>query len=328
MYDPNKKKKILDDEEDDDDEFLEAVGENWASDEDDPVIDDDDIDPVIIETQEHEELVRGIRKEALKRAKHELRRANRTARAVRASRARIIPPLPPAPPLPPLPPEVEILKSDKVIGIRGLDARLYKDISKIARKNGLSVAELINRLFAKYRYESVSENGNTISNIAKLELHEDELNNLDDEIINIVGVKKLLLSPEITPETFQKIKRIENVEQIWVPSHLYLLLLKKVKNCYTIEKYKGDRLPQVVQKSFDSDVHLTSSFMDYFLETDQQVDLKVYGELRIDEDISQEDYKEVIYKLSVDGDIHAPKHLLGILFATAKCYGEIEATND
>ena len=25
---------------------------------------------------------------------------------------------------------------------------------------------------------------------------------------------------------------------------------------------------------------------------------------------------------------HSPKHLIGLLFATVKCYGEIEATND
>ncbi len=295
MYDQNKKeKKSFDDEED---KFADFVRENWTPDE------------------EGDE-------------KHRTSRRNRVKRISKSFRASPIPPLPPVPPLPSLPPEIEIHKSDKVIGIRGLDARLYKDIGKIARKNGLSVAELINRLLAKYRYDSLGENGNTISNISTLELHEDELIALDDEIINIISVRKLMLGPDITPETFNKINRIEHVDQIWVPSHLYLLLLKKAKNCYNIEKYKGDRLPQVIQKSFDSDVHLTSSFMDYFLETNQKVDLKVYGDLKIDSDISLQDFKEVIYNLDVDGDIHAPKHLIGILFATAKCYGEIEATED
>ncbi|PWI48090.1 hypothetical protein CEE45_08680 [Candidatus Heimdallarchaeota archaeon B3_Heim] len=321
MFDLNKKgKKFFDD---DDDDSFESVSEDWASDEDDK-----EDDPLITDDEDPEELIRFAVKEARKEGKRVARRVTRAARAIRTPRTPRAPPLPPVPPLPPLPPEIEILKSDKVIGIRGLDTRLYKDLSKIARKNGLSVADLINRLFAKYRYDSVGENGNTISNVSSLELNEEELVTLDDEIINIVGVKNLLLSPDITPETFQKIKRVENVERIWVPSHLYLLLLKKVKNCYKIEKFKGDRLPQVVQKSFDSDVHLTSSFFDYFLETDQQVDLRVYGELRIDTDVSLDDFRQVIYNLAVDGDIHAPKHLIGLLFATVKCYGEIEATND
>ena len=65
--------------------------------------------------------------------------------------------------MPPLPPGVEVHKSEKVIGIRGLDEQLYKEISRIAKKNGVSVADLINPLLAKYRFDSVGENGNTIS---------------------------------------------------------------------------------------------------------------------------------------------------------------------
>ncbi len=327
MFNPNKKdRKFIDDEDDDDEEYLESVGENWSEEEDEEV----DDEPIIVENGiDPVEVIREARlhaREAARQAREEMR-VRRERRAHRIARASI-PPLPPVPPLPPLPPDFVILKSNKVIGIRGLDARLYKDISKIARKNGLSVAELINRLFAKYRYDSSGENGNTISNITSLELHEDELVSLEDDVINIIGVKKLLLGPDITPATFQKIKRIETVNQIWVPSHLYLLLLKKVKNCPKIEKYKGERLPQVIQKSIDSDVHMTSSFLEYFLENDQQVDLKIYGELRIDSDISLQDFKDVIYNLEVDGDIHAPKHLIGILFAKAKCFGEIEETRD
>ncbi len=339
MFDPNeKKKKILDE---DDEEYLESVGENWSPDEE---AEDDPSDIIENILPDRDEIVKEARKQAMEQIKHASQRVHREREKAKRERQRIkremrsartqrahIPPLPPVPPIPPLPPEFEISKSEKVIGIRGLDARLYKDIGKIARKNGLSVADLINRLFAKYRYDSKGsnqENGNTISNINTLELYEEELLNLDDEVINIVNVKKLLLSPDISPETFQKIKRIDNIEQIWVPSHLYLLLLKKVNNCYKIEKFKGSRLPQVVTKSFDSDVHLTSSFFEYFLETDQQVDLRVYGELRIDTDITSDDFKQVIYQLAVDGDIQAPKHLIGILYATAKCYGEIEAIED
>ncbi|MFX0013954.1 MAG: hypothetical protein ACFFB2_12785 [Promethearchaeota archaeon] len=238
------------------------------------------------------------------------------------------PPLPPLPPVPPLPQDIEISKSEKVIGIRGLDSRLYKDISRIAKRNGISVAELINRVLARYRYTSIGENGNTISNIDSLELDEEELRNLGDEEINIIGVKNLLLGPDITRDTFKKIQKIEHIERIWVPSHLYLHLVKKAKDCSKIEKYRGDRLPRVVQKSFDSDVHLTRSFFEYFLDTEQMVDLTVYGELKIDEDVSLDDFKNVIYHLRVDHDIQAPRHLIGILFAKSQCYGEIEEIED
>ncbi|UCG01144.1 MAG: hypothetical protein JSW11_16190 [Candidatus Heimdallarchaeota archaeon] len=235
---------------------------------------------------------------------------------------------PPLPPLPPLPPDIEILKSDKVIGIRGLDAQLYKDISRIARKNGVSVAELINRILAKYRYTSIGENGNTISNIDSLELFEEDLTHLDDEGINIIGVKNLSLGADVTHESFNKIRNIEHIEHIWVPPHLYLPLVKKARNCHQIEKYKGDKIPRVIQKSFDSDVHLTKSFFEYFLDEEQMVDLTVYGELRIDTDVSLDDFKSVIYNLRVDNDIQAPRHLIGFLFAKSKCYGEIEEIED
>jgi hypothetical protein len=234
----------------------------------------------------------------------------------------------PLPPVPPVPPDIEILKSDKVIGIRGLDARLYKDISRIAKRNGVSVAELINRILAKYRYTSIGENGNTISNIDSLELFEEDLAHLDDEGINIIGVKKFSLGSDVTHESFHKIRNIEHVERIWVPSHLYLPLVKKARNCHYIEKYKGDKIPRVIEKSFDSDVHLTPSFFEYFLEEEQMVDLTVYGELRIDKDVTLDDFKSVIYNLRVDNDIQAPRHLIGFLFAKSKCYGEIEEIED
>ncbi|MFW9905488.1 MAG: hypothetical protein ACFFFH_14195 [Candidatus Thorarchaeota archaeon] len=234
----------------------------------------------------------------------------------------------PLPPLPPIPPDIEISKSDKVIGIRGLDARLYKDISRIAKKNGVSVAELINRILAKYRYSFIGENDNTISNIDSLELFEEDLANLDDEGINIIGIKNLSLGKDVTHKSFNKIRNIEHIERIWVPSHLYLPLVKKARNCHHIEKYKGDKIPRVVEKSFDSDVHLTPSFFEYFLDEEQMVDLTVYGELRIDKDVTLDDFKSVIYNLRVDNDIQAPRHLIGFLFAKSICYGEIEELRD
>ncbi len=248
------------------------------------------------------------------------------ARSVRSKKSHM-PPRPPLPPMPPLPPGVEVHRSEKVIGIRGLDERLYREISRIAKKNGVSVAELINPLLAKYRFNSESENGSTISNIKTLELNNEELVNLDDETINLVNIKSLLLGPDITIETFKKIKKIEQINKIWVPSHLYLLVLKKAKHCKNIEKYKGDHLPSVLQKSFDSDVHLSKTFFEYFIETGEMVDLTVGGELFIDNDISLSDFKEVIYSLQVDGDIQAPRHLIGYLFAKAECYGEIEESD-
>ena len=58
------------------------------------------------------------------------------------------------------------------------------------------------------------------------------------------------------------------------------------------------------------------------------VDLTVYGELRIDKDVTLNDFKSVIYNLRVDNDIQAPRHLIGFLFAKSKCYGEIEEFED
>ena len=238
-------------------------------------------------------------------------------------------PIPPTPPVPPLPPEFELKKAKEVIGIRGLDKRLYKDIGRIAKNHGIGVADIINPLLAKYRYETFNDNHNTIGNIKTLELHQEELANLDDEeVIHLVSIKTLLLGPDITAEAFKKIGRIEYINRIWTPSHLYLPLLKKAKNCKNIEKYKGDRLPLVLQKSFDTNVHLSQSFFEYFLETEEMVDLTVYGDLHIDSDIKLGDFKKVIYSLHVDGNIQAPRHLIGYLFAKAECYGSIEESDE
>ncbi|MHA2245889.1 MAG: hypothetical protein ACXADY_13075 [Candidatus Hodarchaeales archaeon] len=187
---------------------------------------------------------------------------------------------------------------------------------------------MINRILAKYRYNSISENGNTISNIDSLELFEEDLAHLDDEVVNIIGVKNLLLGTDVTHESFNKIQNIEHVDRIWVPSHLYMPLIKKARNCPKVERYRGDKIPRIVQNSFDSNVHLTSSFFEYYLETEQMVDLTVYGDLKIDKDVTLDDFKSVIYNLRVDGDIQTPRHLIGFLFAKSKCYGEIEEIED
>jgi hypothetical protein len=348
------KKKDFDDEQDEiDDDFAE----NWSSDsdenDDDHIrITDDEEEEVDDDEEEEDEddepqlIIAETRRVRPTRPARSARttRTARLAREVRddenSRRLRppkpfkshyIVPPVPPMPPMPPMPPlptDFEVIKSDKVIGIRGLDKRLYKDISAIAKKNGVSVAELLNRLLAKYRFDSVSENGNTISNVSTLDLYEEELAALADEKINLVDIKTLRFGPDITIETFSKVNKIEGIRKIWVPSHLYLLVLKKAKHCDNIEKYRGDHLPLVLQKSFDSDVHLSRTFFDYFLDTGEMVDLTVYGELRIDMDITLEDFKNVIYSLYVDNDIHAPRHLIGFIYAKAKCYGEIEEIDD
>jgi hypothetical protein len=304
----DKRKDLSDSEDEVDEKFIEY----WSQDDENSLHDDKDFKI----TKEKVEDLRAKERRLLAKEK----RYSRLERPARP--ARVVPPLPPVPPVPPLPSDIKILKSDKVIGIRGLNSQLYKDISKIAKKNHLSVGELLNRVLAKYRYNSFGEERDIISHIDSLELIEEELGNLEDPI-SIINVKTLLLAPDITTESFKKIEKIENIERVWVPSHLYLTLLKKARHCIQIEKYKGEILPQVVQKRFDSDLKLSQSFIQYFIETEQQVDLTVHGDLQIDSDVTLDNFKDVIYSLRVDGDIEAPNPLVGYLFAKAKVYGEI-----
>ena len=193
MDDPQKnKKKDLSSEEDSDEKFKEY----WSQNDEDFIHNDEDIE------RERERILK--KKEIDLRAKSQPRLA-RPSRPIRAVRA---PPLPPVPPIPPLPSDIKILKSDKVFGIRGLDSHLYKDISKIAKKNHLSVGELLNRVLAKYRYNSFGEDeSDIISHLESLELHEDELVNIDNPI-SIINAKTLLLAPNITVESFKKINKI------------------------------------------------------------------------------------------------------------------------
>ena len=235
MNDPfkDKKENIETDDEEEDGEFVndfDDFDDEWSSDSDDS--DDEDV----IEKLKARHLA--TRARLAKSA-----RTAKTARKIRPSRRPLppvppVPSLPPMPPMPPLPDEFEVIKSDKVIGIRGLDKRLYKDISRIAKRNGVSVAELLNRLLAKYRFDSVSENGNTISNVKTLDLHEEELVTLADEKINLIDIKTLRFGPDITLETFSKINKIEGINKIWVPSHLYYSFLRKLNIVRTLKSIR------------------------------------------------------------------------------------------
>jgi hypothetical protein len=313
---PPTKKKRLDDEEglDEDDE---DIHEEYYDDEED---EDEDME---VDTGEHERLLKAHEAETRGYESYLKADAFHRTRRPRPPRApKLVKPLPPLPPLPPIP-DFELASSKKVFGIRGLDPTIYKDITKIARKHGVSVAELVNRIFAQYRYAS-EEESQVISGLRSLEIHEDELQELNDNPVRFVEIQPLIFGADVSSESFKKIKEIKHIGRLWVPSHLYLLALKKARMCERIEKYKGDTIPRIVSKSFNGDVKLTSEFFEFFIENEEKVSLVIYGELEIEENVSVDDLKATINSLRVDSDIRVPRHLIGWMYAKAECYGEIE----
>ncbi len=305
---PTKRKKIEDDE--DLDEDVEY------NDEDD---EDEDMEE---EVGEHERSLKAYEADTRDYERELKVDAFHHARLRPPRPPRLVKPLPPLPPLPPIP-EFEFSRSDKVFGIRGLDPRIYKDITKIARKHGVSVAELVNRIFAHYRYTS-EEDSQIISGLRSLEIHEEELQELNDNPVSFIEIQQLVFGSDVSSESFKKIKEIKHIGRLLVPSHLYLLALKKARRCERIEKYKGNAVPRIVSKRFNGDVKLTSEFFEYFIENEEKVSLEIYGELEIEESVSVDDLKATINSLRVDSDIRVPRHLIGWMYAKAECYGEIE----
>ena len=214
-------------------------------------------------------------------------------------------------------------KSSKVIGIRGLNPHLYNEVSIKAKQRGITVSDLINEIFMQY----INNSGNNIQVIGgldSLELHEDELHELGGPGINFVDIGKLAFAPDVTRETFDGIKSIKRVDKILVPKNLYIPLLKKVRHSGGITKYSGQNIPRLITKFFHSDVHLSSDFFQYFIESEIKVNLSVEGDLTIDEDVTSDELKTVVNSLRVEGDIVVPRDLAGWTFAVANCEGGIE----
>ena len=224
-----------------------------------------------------------------------------------------MPPKPPRPPRPPRPPKVP-----EVIGIRGLDYQNYKIIAEKAREQGKTISELLNEIIDLYL---VQEEG-YIGNIDSLDISLDDLNELDENI-KFYDIKRLTFSSDIDRSAFKKIKEIRNVDQIFIPPHLYLLTVKIAHNCGKIEKYSSDTPPTIITKSFDGDISLPRDFFQIFLERGEKINLKVYGDLSITSDVSLDEFRSVIHSLSVDGDIHVPKSLIGSIYAIGTLYREV-----
>ena len=237
------------------------------------------------------------------------------------------PPVPPAdgmkPPRPPKPPKAIAIgiSSPRIVGIRGLDTDIYKEIKARAKLLDTNVSDLVNSIFSNYLAEEA--NGQTISGLEELEISNEDLASLGPSV-RFADIDRLIFSPDITSETFTNIKEIKRCSRISVPSHLYLPLLKIAKHCGKIEKYKGQDIPRIIKKEFHSDVNLPREFFKYFLESGQQIDLEVYGEFTVPEDVTLEEWEKVVHSLRVDSEIRVPKELLGWIYAKAETYGDIE----
>lgn len=297
---------------------------NDENDEDEDYLEHDEEEDIPEEWAQYQKALRKYKRDMKHKYEKQLRAYSRDLRKQYRSAAtdRIppVPPAPPVPPMPPLPPSHEDPR--KVIGIRGLNPQTYKEIRRHAKKLGINVSDLINDIFSQYL--SNSKDFQTIRNVDSLEITEHDLIDLGYTSLNLEYIGTLTFSPEVTIDSFNRIISISQVNNIRVPAHLYLPLLRKVRNCNKIEKFSGESIPQIVTKEFNSDIKLSRSFFEYFIEDKAMVALIANTDLDIEEDVTLDLFKSVVNSLTVHGSIRIPKHLEGWILAKAECHDDID----
>jgi len=144
----------------------------------------------------------------------------------------------------------------KTIVIRGIDTDIYRKISEISKRTNRTIGEITTQAYKVYlalvefgeriatgALETIRGISETLRRIALSpvvrDLEELSLSRKDLEIVKepimIIGVKRLVIEDDVTPELFEKtIREIIDVEKIEVPETLPKIMV--LSKCRFVKK--------------------------------------------------------------------------------------------
>ena len=217
----------------------------------------------------------------------------------------------------------------RVVGIRGLDLQIYEQIQELARKKNDNVANIINDALKKYlqNTDDIEYTApQTISGQTKFEITADALKQLSplriEDCSTVIIVDE---NNEITSDMIEKdLESITRAQEIYVPTNLYYVILKKAKNVNNVIKYDGSWREETTI-TFGANAKVNLSMLEKFKEENKRLKIIVSGgDLLIQNDISVDMFDDMISELKVKGNLIVPEDLYASVLTKGSIDGSVQ----
>ena len=224
------------------------------------------------------------------------------------------------------------MSEKRVVGIRGLDLQIYKQIQDLASQKKENVADIINEALTKYlqNAEGVEYTApQTISGQSRFEITAEALKQLTPLRIEDVSTVIILDdNNQITPEMIEKdLDAILRAHEIFVPARLYYVILKKAKNVNDVIKYEGTWKEETTL-NFGANAKLNLKMLEKFKKENKRLKIIVTGgDLLIENDISIDLFEEMVSDLRVKGNLIVPEDLYASVLTTGTIEGSVQLTD-
>jgi hypothetical protein len=201
----------------------------------------------------------------------------------------------------------------RVVGIRGLDLKLYERIQDLAKQQKKNVADVINtalRNLLENTEGSEFQAPEIISGQDRFEITAEALNELTP--LRVEDIDRLIILDDENKITLELLKNnldsIVRCTSVYVPNNLYYTILKKTKNVGTVTRYSR---PWKEEKPlrFHSNTRINAKFLERFKQENLRLRITVEGNLIFDPDISQELFEEIVVSLRCHANLAVSEDL-------------------
>ncbi|MHA1992559.1 MAG: hypothetical protein ACXACX_21525 [Candidatus Hodarchaeales archaeon] len=225
------------------------------------------------------------------------------------------------------------MSEKRVIGIRGLNESIYNEIQKHAKDTNKNVSDIFNEALIQY-LQTIKEGftpPNIISGHSKFIINSEALRQLTP--LKIENVEKVIIENDemLTIDLIESnLEGISNAIVVYVPQRLYYIIIKKSKNCETIEPYEGVyRIEETLE--FNTSLKITSNMLERFKQQNKRIRIKANGDLWIDFKVDPQLFDEVVSRIRTNGGLYCSEALQPIILTKGSVSGNlgiIDENND
>ena len=216
------------------------------------------------------------------------------------------------------------MSEKRVIGIRGLDEKVYDEIQKYAKETDQNIADVINKALEEYIQSHRNyKPPQVVSGHSKFVINSDALIHLNP--LRVQNVERVIIENDakLTPELIESnLDGIYYAERIYTPQRLYYIILKKAKNCEKIEiyenQYKEDKRLQ-----FNATAKITKNLLDRFAQQNTRIRIRANGDLWIDYHVPIDLFDEVVTGIEFNWAIYCSEELKPISLTKATVSGDL-----
>lgn len=216
------------------------------------------------------------------------------------------------------------MSEKRVIGIRGLDEKVYDEIQKHAKETDQNIADVINKALEEYIQSHRNyKPPQVVSGHTKFIINSDALFHLNP--LRVQNVEKVVVENDakLTSELIESnLDGIYGAERVYTPQRLYYVILKKAKNCDKIEIYE-DQYKEEKRLQFNSTAKITKNLLDRFAQQNTRIRIRSNGDLWIDYHVPIDLFDEVVTALEVNGAFYCSEELQPVALTKATISGDL-----